>query len=151
MTPGFREVLDLKWDVTALPVGDEPAGILHSDAYCLSAGSAATEAAADFIAFANGEESQTVAALSGRTVPSLKVVAESPAFLASGQPPANAGAFVNGIPNIRFTPVIPTWTEIEDIAKDVLTRAFYDPAYSLDDALEDLGSRTAPLFEEAHG
>jgi len=151
VTPGFREVLDLKWDVTALPVGEEPAGILHSDAYCLSAGSSATETAADFIAFANGEQSATVAALSGRTVPSLKTVAESPAFLASGQPPANAAAFVDGIPYIRFTPVIPTWPEIEDVAKDVLTRVFYEPDYSLDQALQDLESRTAPLFEEAHG
>ena len=45
-TPPFREVAGLRFNVGPLPVGEEPAGILHSDAYCISAGTD-VDAAAD--------------------------------------------------------------------------------------------------------
>lgn len=80
-TPSFREVPALTWDVAPLPTFGEPSTILHSDAYCLSAGSEVSEATADFVAFAAGRQGQTLSALSGRTVPSLRSVAESGAGL----------------------------------------------------------------------
>ena len=147
-TPAFREVLDLKWDVAPLPVASQPAGILHSDAYCISATSANTEVAANFIAFATGTEGQTLAALSGRTVPSLQEVAESPAFLDPVQRPRHSEVFLDGIPYIQRTPVIPTWPEIEDISEEILTRAFYDPEYTVDRAIRELDEETSALFEE---
>ena len=61
--------------------GKQPAGILHADAYCMAAASKNKPAAWAFIEFANSAEGQTIVAQSGRTVPSLKAVAESPAFL----------------------------------------------------------------------
>ncbi|MDQ3982213.1 MAG: sugar ABC transporter substrate-binding protein, partial [Actinomycetota bacterium] len=97
-TPAFREVSGLDFDVAPLPVADEPAGILHSDAYCMAAGSDAIEAAAEFVRFATGEEGQTLGALSGRTVPSLRSVAESGAFLDPVQPPRHSEVFLDGIP-----------------------------------------------------
>ena len=39
VTTTFRASAQFDWDVAALPVYDEPAGILHSDAYCMTAGS----------------------------------------------------------------------------------------------------------------
>ncbi len=148
-TPAFREVSGLDFDVAPLPVGDEPAGILHSDAYCMAAGSDATEAAAEFVRFATGEEGQTLGALSGRTVPSLRSVAESGAFLDPVQPPRHSEVFLDGIPTIRRTPVLPTWPEIEDVAEQILIRAFYEDGYTVDDAIRDLDAETRDLFEEA--
>lgn len=150
-TPSFREVAGLNFDVAALPVGKEPAGILHSDGYCVSAGSENVDAAADFVAFATGPEGQTLTALAGRTVPSLKSVANSPVFLDPSQPPGHSEVFVEGIPSIRSTPVIPTWPEIEDIAEEYFTRIFYEPGYSLDQGLADLDEQTRSLFEEGTG
>ena len=149
-TPVFREVTTLKWDVLPLPVSKQPAGILHSDAYCISAGADAKEAAADFVAFAMSEEGQTLAALSGRTVPSLKSVAESGAFLDPSQPPAHSEVFIDAITSgMRRTPVLPTWPEIEDLAEEILTKAFYQEGYTIDDAIQELDEATRPLFEEA--
>jgi multiple sugar transport system substrate-binding protein len=148
-TPAFREVSGLDFDVAPLPVGDEPAGILHSDAYCIAAGSGAANAAAEFVRFATGEEGQTLGALSGRTVPSLRSVAESGAFLDPVQPPRHSEVFLDAIPTIRRTPVLPTWPEIEDVAEQVLIRAFYEEGYTVDDAIRDLDSETRGLFEEA--
>ena len=149
-TPVFREVQGLNWDVAPLPSGKQPAGILHSDAYCLAAGAdpEVQQDAARFIAFATGEQGQTITALGGRTVPSLKSVADSGAFLDPTQPPAHSDVFLEGVPYIRRTPVTPTWTEIEDIAEEILTRAFYEPGYTIQHAIDALESETEALFEE---
>lgn len=146
-TPAFREVRGLNWDVGPLPVGREQVGILHSDAYCISAGTN-VEAAADFIAFAAGEQGQTLAALAGRTVPSLRSVSTSGAFLDPTQPPRNAQVFLDAVTTLRRTPVIPTWPEIEDVAEEYLTRAFYDTSYTIDRFVEELNSAAEPLFAE---
>ncbi|MDQ4125149.1 MAG: sugar ABC transporter substrate-binding protein [Actinomycetota bacterium] len=147
--PAFREVQGLDFDVAPLPVGEEPAGILHSDGYCIAAESDAVDEAAAFVRFATGEEGQTLGALSGRTVPSLTAVAESGAFLDPVQPPRHSEVFLEAIPTIRRTPVLATWPEIEDVAEQVLIRAFYEDGYTVDDAIADLDSETRSLFEEA--
>ena len=146
--PAFREVRGLNWDVGPLPIADEPVGILHSDGYCISTGSDAPDIAADFVAFATGEQGQTLAALGGRTVPSLVSVSESGAFLDPTQPPASSQGFLDGIANLRRTPVLPTWSEIEDLAEEILTRAFYEPGYTIDETIEALRSATEDLFAE---
>lgn len=148
-TPVFREVTDLRWDVAELPVIDEPATILHSDAYCVSRGGEELDAAADFIAYATGKQGQSITALAGRTVPSLKEVANSGVFLDPLRPPKHSEVFLEGIEYMRRTPVLSTWSEIEDIAEEILTRAFYEDGYTLDDALRDLEEQAGPLFEEA--
>lgn len=149
-TPVFREVQGLDWDVAPLPTGKQQAGILHSDAYCLAAGVDPEKQAdaARFVAFATGEQGQTITALGGRTVPSLKAVARSGAFLDPTQPPAHSNVFLQGVASVRRTPVTPTWTEIEDIAEEILTRAFYEPGYTIQDAIDALETETEGLFEE---
>jgi multiple sugar transport system substrate-binding protein len=147
-TPVFREALDLKWDVLPLPVAQEPATILHSDAYCISSGTENLDAAIDFVGFAAGENGQTLTALAGRTVPSLESVANSGAFLDPSQPPKSSQVFLDAIPGMQRTPVIPTWPEIEDVSTEILTRAFYEDGYTIDQALEDLVDQTTSLFEE---
>lgn len=148
-TPVFREVLDLRWDVAELPVIEEPATILHSDAYCISRGIDDLDAAALFVAYSTGSQGQNITALAGRTVPSLKEVANSGAFLDPLRPPRNSEVFLRGIEYMRRTPVLATWSEIEDVAEEIFTRAFYEEGYTLDDALRDLEEQANPLFEEA--
>lgn len=147
--PAFREVQGLDFDVAPLPVDREPAGILHSDGYCIAGGSDAVEEAAALVRFATGEEGETLGALSGRTVPSLRSVAESGAFLDPVQPPRHSEVFLEAIPTIRRTPVLATWPEIEDVAEQILIRAFYEEGYTVDDAIRDLDAETRDLFEEA--
>ena len=80
-TPTFREITAFDWDVAPLPQDEEAASILHSDGYCMPADAANKDAAWTFIEFANSAEGQGIIATTGRTVPSLTAVAESPAFL----------------------------------------------------------------------
>ncbi|HVL65427.1 MAG TPA: sugar ABC transporter substrate-binding protein [Actinomycetota bacterium] len=152
-TPVFREITSLDWDVAPLPSAPDGgrAGILHSDAYCIAAGTEHLDAAIRFVGFMTGRQGASITALGGRTVPSLRSVARSGAFLDPSQPPARSEVFLESIPIIRRTPVMPTWPEIEAVAEQVLTRAFYEDGYSVEDAISDLDRLTRPLFREGRG
>jgi multiple sugar transport system substrate-binding protein len=146
-TPTFRTITDFEWDVAPLPVLREPAGILHSDAYCITAGSDRTEEAWRFVEFALGPEGQPITARTGRTVPSLISVSRSRAFLEPSQPPAHSEVFLDGIPTIRRVPTISTWPELEDAAEPILENGLYlgwtsrDVARRLDEATRSIFAR----------
>ncbi len=143
--PTYRMIESFDWDVAPLPEGRQRAGILHADAYCLPAVSANKGAAWAFIEFANGPEGQHIIAASGRTVPSLRAVAESPTFLDPSLKPANSRVFLNEIPFIRGVPVMETWVDIEELTGEELTRAFYGQA-SLDEVIRAATERAQPFF-----
>lgn len=125
--PGLRTIEDFEWDVAPLPVapGGEPATILHGDAYCIAEASAHKDQAWKFIEFAMGDKGQRILAESGRTVPSRLSVAQSDAFLESGQPPASSSVFVDEIPHIRSVPHTATWSQVEKEGDNVLAALFY--------------------------
>jgi multiple sugar transport system substrate-binding protein len=124
-TPTYREIKTFRWDIAPLPGGKVQAGILHSDAYCLSANAENKDAAWQFIEFANSLQGQSIIARSGRTVPSLIEAAESEAFLQPGTDPERAEIFLDTISTLKLVPVISTWEEIERVASLEIERAFY--------------------------
>ncbi|MGW5049509.1 ABC transporter substrate-binding protein [Actinokineospora sp. NPDC004072] len=143
--PALREQRGLDFDVAALPVMGQPASVLHSDAYCIASSSPNAEAAARFIAYATGEQGQTITALGGRTVPSLRSVATSPAFLSPTRAPASSQVFLDAIPHLRHTPVTPAWPEVEDVIGDQLERAFTE-GVPLDEVLAEIQAQADPLL-----
>lgn len=124
IVPTTREVAAFNWDVVPLPRGEEAATVLHSDGYCMAAGAANKEAAWQFIEYATGEEGQKLASRLGRTVPSLRHVAESPAFLDPSQAPANSQAWLDVVPYLRTLPRLENWAEIERTAAIELELAY---------------------------
>jgi multiple sugar transport system substrate-binding protein len=160
VVPTLRQIQSFTWDVAPLPQHEEAAGILHSDAYCMSATTENPQAAWKFIEFANGPAGQQIAARVGRTVPSLEAVAESPVFLgprggvATGTdfdrfaPPASARVYLDTIPQIRRVPSISTWPEVEEAFNTTLGRAFYGEV-PLDDAIAIVIARSEQAFQRA--
>jgi multiple sugar transport system substrate-binding protein len=144
-TPTYREIESFTWDIAPLPMGQQAAGILHSDAYCLSASAADKDAAWQFIEFANSVAGQTIVAGSGRTVPSLVEVAESPAFLDPGKPPSRANVFLDTIDFLRAVPILNSWQDIENTAGEEVERAFYGDISAGEAALLAV-ERTAEYF-----
>jgi multiple sugar transport system substrate-binding protein len=124
-TPTYREIAAFAWDVAPLPQGQSAATVLHSDGYCLARAAEQPEAAWRFIEFANSVEGQTIVARSGRTVPSLRGVAESAVFLDPALPPAHSQVFLDSTLVARLLPVVSTWDEIERVASEEIARAFY--------------------------
>lgn len=123
--PTYRESANFDWDVAPLPQNVTKASILHADAYCLPSASKNKEASWTFIEFANSVEGQTIVAKTGRTVPSLIAVANSPAFLDPNAKPANSQVFLDMIPYLRAFPIHPNWAEIEETTNQELARGFY--------------------------
>jgi multiple sugar transport system substrate-binding protein len=143
--PTYRTISRFDWDVAPLPRRRQRAGILHADAYCLPKASRARAAAWAFIEFANSPEGQRTIAASGRTVPSLRAVAESPAFLDPGGRPQNNRVFLDEIPFIRAVPVIGGWVDVEELAGEELARAYHGRA-GVDEVLATAARRALPFF-----
>lgn len=148
LTPTLRAVDGLDWDVAALPVHQEPAGILHSDGYCVTSASERQDAAWRFVRFALGADGQRIIAGTGRTVPSNMAVSRSEAFLDPSKAPRNAQVFLDAISTIRRTPTVSTWPEIEDVTNGILENGLYR-GDSLDDVITQLDEQTRPLFARA--
>jgi multiple sugar transport system substrate-binding protein len=146
--PTFREAATFDWDIVSLPTLQDRAGILHSDAYCLTKASDEKDAAWRFVEYAVGPEGAPVIAATGRTVPSLKSVAESDAFLDPSSKPASSRVFLDGISTIRRVPTISTWPEIEDAAEPILENGLY-LGKPVDEVVEEVDRATRPLFARA--
>ena len=152
VVPSFRTITDFEWDVAQLPVHRQPATVLHSDAYCMTAASEHKDQAWTFLEFALGAEGQEIATATGRTVPSLVSVAESPAFLDPSVPPASSQVFLDNIPYIRAVPHIETWPEIEDVVNALLEEAYYERSGrgEAGEMVVAILDQTKPLFERAN-
>lgn len=144
-TTTFRGITGFEWDVAPLPALGSPAGVLHSDAYCMTRGAKHKDAAWRFTEYALGDEGARIMAGTGRTVPSNIDVSRSAAFLDPAKPPRNAQVFLDAVPTIRQLPAISTWPEIEDVTDDILENALYrgDP---LDQVISEIDKQTRPLF-----
>ena len=148
LVPALREAAEFDWDVAALPTLQDAASILHSDAYCMTKASKEKDAAWRFVEYALGPEGATVIAKTGRTVPSLREVAESDAFLDPSQKPANSRVWLDAIPTIQHVPTVSTWPEIEDAAEPIIENGMYR-AQPVDEVVEEVDEATRPLFARA--
>jgi multiple sugar transport system substrate-binding protein len=149
-TPSARRIDGFDWDVAALPTGLEPAGILHSDAYCMAAATEDKDAAWAFIEFANAPAGQAIVARSGRTVPSLIEVANSDVVLDPTVRPANSAVWLETMDTLGAVPVAAGWVDVEELTGDELERAFYGEA-TVDEVIASMISRTLPFFAGEEG
>jgi multiple sugar transport system substrate-binding protein len=151
----LRETRGLSWDVAPLPVDAAPANVLHSDGLCLLSGARDKDAAWTFIEFAIGPVGQEILARTGRTVPSLRSVAESDAFLrgtsfplqVGGEPiglaPARARVFLDNLPVARRLPLLTTLPSVEGAFDRAFRQAFYVDA--------DVGTAVAAIARGLDG
>jgi multiple sugar transport system substrate-binding protein len=148
VVPTLRTISSFGWDVAPFPGMRERVSVLHSDAYCITAGSDAKDASWRFIEFALGPDGQRITAEAGRTVPSLRSVADSDAFLEPAALPSHSEVFLDQIPRLRSVPIVSTWPEIEDVANGIIEEAYYGGGGALEVAVE-LTLQTRELFRRA--
>lgn len=137
VVPALREIQSLHFDVAPLPIDAVAANVLHSDALCVASQSQDKEAAWTFLEFAIGPIGQQILAETGRTVPSLRSVAESDVFLkgtsfadslglqTSALPPANNRAFIDNIAISRKLPSITSLPAVEASFNQAFKHAFF--------------------------
>jgi multiple sugar transport system substrate-binding protein len=148
VVPTLREIDGFRWDVAPLPQDKQSAGILHSDAFCMSTTARDKNAAWAFIEYAVGPAGQEILARTGRTVPSMKSVAESPVFLDGEAMPPSSRVFLDTIPALRRVPSISTWPEIEDIFNAEFQQALSGEV-DLDTAIANVEAKTEDAFRRA--
>ena len=129
--PALRKAESLDFDVAKLPKHNQDATLLASDAYCVAKAAKNPPLAHAFAQYAVSNAGGTVLAESGRTVPSLKVLAESDAFLASDKKPASSQVWLDVADFVRRLPNVAQWNEAETTASDALEQYFAGKA-SLD-------------------
>jgi multiple sugar transport system substrate-binding protein len=147
--PNFRAIEDFEWDVAGFPTIEREVTVLHADGFCLSAGPQA-DAGWRFIAFATGQEGQRILARGGRTVPSMRSVAESPDFLNPTEPPRSSKVFLDQLDVLRRLPTTRDFAKVEDAAGLALEAAFYG-RISRDEMIERIARETDGQFGEGSG
>ena len=146
--PAFRKAEGLRFDVRPLPRedADRPSvSLLASDAYCVARASDVRELAADFAQFAAGPEGGAVLARSGRTVPALRELATSEAFLDPAQEPASSAVWLDVIDDLRRLPNVAAQDEAEEAADDLLAQYFAGKA-TLDETVAEIREATAAVY-----
>ena len=122
--PVLRQITDFEWDVAPFPTDrNRPASCTRTGSACPRTTNA--DAAWKWVEYALGAEGQEVLAASGRSVPSLKAVAESPLFLEPTDPPANSKVFIDALSQMHQLPVTKNWSEVEGLTDDVLEELYY--------------------------
>ncbi len=149
-TTTFRAITDFEWDVAPLPVYDEPVGVLHSDAFCITEQSQRRDDAWAFIEYALSADGQRLLAKTGRTVPSNIEVSRSAAFLDPTQPPSRSQVFLDAVDSVRATPTISTWPEIEDVTSSILEDALY-LGLPVDEVVRRMDDETRSIFARGEG
>jgi multiple sugar transport system substrate-binding protein len=165
--PALREIEGFSWNVTSLPVLNEAATVLHSDAFCMASGTENADAVWTFMEFAGGNEGQLLLAETGRTVPSMVSVSESDVFLdgvalseANTSPaaspgavealaPANAQVYLDNIAVIHRLPSTSTWIEVEDAFDAEFDRSFYVEDFDVAAAAAAAIEHSRDAFERA--
>lgn len=157
-TPTLREIDGFTWDVAPLPIIEEAATVLHSDAFCMAEAAENPEAVWSFVEFAVGDEGQRILAETGRIVPALQSVAESPVFLGGEAlddsaarpplPPASSEVFLDNVAVMQRLPSISTWLEIEDAFNAEFDRSFYEPL-DIQAAVATATANSQPAFDRA--
>jgi len=136
--PTLRTITGFEWDAAPLPVGKNPASVLHSDGFCMSEQAAKDPTHLDavwkFIEYSVSETGQTLLAETGRTVPSMIKVAESDAYLLSS-PPANNQVWLDAADPMFAFPIHANWNTIEEMLSQELQRAYYGTA-TVDEIIE---------------
>ena len=150
VVPTFRTIDGFTWDMAGLPSLGSPALRLALRCLLHDRRSDHKDAAWSFMEFALGPEGQRIASEAGRTVPSLRSVANSDAFLDPDALPSHAQVFLDQIPSLRAVPVISTWPEIEDTANGLLEEAYYGGGRAVEVAVE-LATQTRDQFARAEG
>lgn len=115
MVPRFRTITRFDWDVVPMPTNTgEPVSTTITVAWAISRSTEHPAEAYDLLKFLTGREGQVMSAELGLAIPSLRSVAESDAFLAPGQRPANAELFLEMIDHARLAQVPPQrqWNRI---------------------------------------
>lgn len=146
LVPRLREKPDLHFDVFPLPSLGRPRTLADVTGYCIAKSTPHQAEAADFLAFASGDEGSEIMAGSGAIVPANLAALHSTAFTAPGQFPRNGEVFDEVIRRADPMPSTPGWPDVVSQTQPFLDRLFYSPVLDLDTLLPRIDEVSVPLL-----
>lgn len=144
--PLYRKVIPFKWDILPFPRG--PAGsIVDADTsgWVISRQCKRPDQAWKLIEFLASRHAAEAFTRSGLIIPARKDVAQSPIFLAPGQPPASAHYFLQALETGKPIPAVPYWNEILEVLHRAL-EPVWDGRQSAAEALKGIDQRLETLL-----
>ena len=98
VVPEYRRIRDFDWDFAPMPRGKVSANVIATVAWSVSARSRHKDEAWELVRWLVSPDSQAANARLGLAIPTIKAVAESPAFLDASQKPHNNRGFLDPAP-----------------------------------------------------
>ena len=148
LVPRLRAKPDLHFDVFPLPNLGRFRTVADITGYCLSKDTENVDAAADFMAFASGDEGSKIMAETGSIVPANIEALHSPQFTEPGMFPRNSGVFDQVIRRADPMPSTPGWPDVVSQTQPYLDRLFYAPVLDLDTLLPRIDEVSSGLLAE---
>lgn len=99
--PTFRLIKDFDWDFAPLPRGRQRANAIFTSAWAIARDAKHPEEAWRLVRFLSSRHGQELACELGLAIPTMKSVAQSPAFLTPHEKPKNDQAYLDMIPYSR--------------------------------------------------
>ena len=148
LVPRLRQQTDLNFDVFPLPSLGRTRTVAEVSGYCISADSEHVNEAADFLAFASGDEGAAITAESGSIVPANLAALHSDSFVDPGEFPRNVQVFSEAIPRAESMPIAPDWPDVVRQTQPYVDRLFYAPVLDLDTLLPRIDELSVALLAE---
>jgi multiple sugar transport system substrate-binding protein len=149
LVPRLRDKPDLHFDVFPLPNLGRSRTVADMTGYCLAKGSQHVPEAADFLAFASGDEGSEILAGSGAVVPANIAALHSPQFTEPSRFPRNSDVFDQVIRRADAVPSAPGWPDVVSQTQPFVDRLFYAPVLDLDTMLPRIDEISARLLAAA--
>lgn len=145
--PALRATKGLAFDVLPLPSFGRSRSVSLMTGWCMTAETEHADLAADFIAFAVGEEGSEIAAASGAIVPSGLDIVHDEVFTQPDRLPSNSHVFATAIRRSDPMPFATDWAEVVDHVEELLARLYANPRIDLEETLEDRLAKLDTLSE----
>lgn len=131
LVPTLRQVDGLHFDVMPMPTIDSAATVGEITGLCISRTTTDLAAAADLLVYLQSAPAEGRVARAGYVVPASLEVAQSDDFLQTGQQPAHAEVFSDGVRDIVALPLLPSWADLERAVSPGMRQMISQPVLDL--------------------
>lgn len=147
LVPELRQVPGLGFDVMPMPVLDTAATVGDITGLCLSADTADTAEAADFLVYATSADSVRRVVRAGYLAPANLDVSLSEDFLQPGRLPEHANVFNNSVRALEIAPLIDTLADLEDAVSSSLHELVNVTVLNLDELTAQIDAESVPVLD----
>ncbi len=147
LVPELRQVQGLDFDVIPMPSLDGGATVGDITGLCMSADTASSPEAADFLVHALSTEAVSRVVRSGYLMPANLEVAASDDFRQPGRLPDHSVVFSSSVRTLRVPPLIDSMPELEQAVSGSLDDLLNVPVLDLEAVTDKIDEESQPVLD----